>query len=80
MDVEKAYDRLEWDYIRKCLEIYDFHSTWIKWIIECITSVSYSLLVNNEPSGLIKPYKGIRQGDPLSTYIYIMYGGFDQFT
>jgi len=69
---EKAYDRLECDYIQKCLEKYGFHSILIKWIMECITPVSYSLLVNDEPSSLIKPTRKIRQGDPLSPYIFIL--------
>jgi len=72
LDMEKSYDRLECDYIQKCLEQYGFHSIWIKWIMKCITSISYSLLVNNESFGLIKPTKGIRQGDPLSPHIFIL--------
>ena len=63
LDMEKAYDRLKWSFIQKCLEQLGFHSRWIQWTMECITSVSYSLLVNDEPSGLIQPTRGIRQGD-----------------
>jgi len=47
-DMEKAYDRLECDYKQKCLEQYGFHAIWIKWIMECITLVSYFLSVNDE--------------------------------
>ena len=72
LDMEKAYDRIEWSFIRQCLEHLGFHSKWIQWIMECITSISYSLLVSDEPSGLIRPTRGIRQGDPPSSYIFIL--------
>ena len=70
--MEKAYDRLKWDFILKCLQQLGFHPLWNKWIMECITSLSYSLLVNDEPTELIIPTRGIRQGDPLSLYIFIL--------
>ena len=70
--METAYDRLEWDFIRKCLHKLGFHPQWIQWIIKCISSVSYSLLINGEPKGLFQPSRDIRQGDPLSPYIFIL--------
>jgi len=51
IDIKKAYDRLEWDFIKKCLHKFGFHTRWIQWLMECIKSVSYSILVNGEPMG-----------------------------
>jgi len=72
LDMEKAYDRLEWDFINKCLHELGFHPQWIQWIFKCISSVSYFLLIDGEPKGFFQLTRGIRQGEPLLPYIFIL--------
>ena len=72
LDMSKAYDRLEWVFLQKIMEKMGFDLKWIGWIMECIKSVSYSILVNGEPKGHIVPTRGIRQGDPLSPYLCLI--------
>jgi len=76
LDMEKAYDRIEWDFIIKCFEELGFHPKWVRWIKECISSISCSLLLNGDPSGVIRPTRGIRKKDPLSPYIFLIFMEF----
>lgn len=54
------------------MEKMGFHPIWVGWILECIQSVTYSVLVNGELKGHIIPTRGIHQCDPLSPYLFLL--------
>ncbi|KAG7559212.1 Ribonuclease H domain [Arabidopsis thaliana x Arabidopsis arenosa] len=60
-DMTKAYDRLEWDFIRAVLERMGFNQKWTNWIMQCISTVTYSFLLNGSAQGDVVPQRGIRQ-------------------
>lgn len=70
--MEKAYYRIEWDFLWQTLQAFGFPHSWIQWIKECVTNVFYSIKVNGQPFMWFRPSRGLRQGHLLSPYLFIL--------
>lgn len=72
IDFEKAFDSVSWDYLASIMNLMGFCPVWMSWIKACIFTTSVSVLVNGSPTSEFLTSKGLRQGDPLAPFLYII--------
>ncbi|GKA48560.1 RNA-directed DNA polymerase, eukaryota, reverse transcriptase zinc-binding domain protein [Tanacetum coccineum] len=72
IDLQMADDTISWEFIKDALVMFGFHEKMIRWIMTCVTTTKFSISVNRERVGYFKGGRGLRQGDPISLYLFTL--------
>ncbi|KAL0453206.1 UNVERIFIED_CONTAM: hypothetical protein Slati_1298700 [Sesamum latifolium] len=73
VDLQKAYpDMVDWDYLLIVLRLFQFPNMFVLWVEQCISSASFSINLNGSIHGFFSSMRGLRQGDPMSSYLFVL--------
>lgn len=72
IDISKAYDNISWDFLLKVLQALELPDRFVGWIKECISTPAFSIAINGELQGFFPGKKGLRQGDPISSLLFVI--------
>ena len=72
LEVEKAFDHVNWSFLLQMLERSGFSAKWRQWIFFCLSIVCFSIFINSSPCEFFGSSRGLRQGDPLSPLLFVL--------
>ncbi|XP_071739373.1 uncharacterized protein [Rutidosis leptorrhynchoides] len=72
VDIQKAYDTVDWKFLESALTWFSFPRLMIKWIMTCVSTTTYSICINGDLHGFFKGKRGLWQGDPMSPYLFTL--------